>query len=101
MRTEVWSILRTVQQPSVLLYDIDGITYELIANAQPRSLNGINVLGDNNDSIYLAVQEIGASWAEIGFVASMAFLERFYTVFDTGDSLLGFTTVQLNSPMLL
>ena len=83
MRTEVWSILRTVQQPSFLLFDIDD---------WPRSLNGVNVSGGNNDSIYLAVQEIGVSWAEIGFVASMAFLERFYTVFDTGDSLLDFTT---------
>jgi hypothetical protein len=99
MRTEVWSILRTVQQPSVLLFDTDGITYELIANAQiwPRSLNGVNVLGGNNDSIYLAVQEIGVSWAEVGFVASMAFLERFYTVFDTGDSLLGFATAQFTN----
>jgi len=66
------------------------VTYTLTANAQlfPRSFNG----GTANN-IYLTVANLGTpSGQGLDFINGYAFLERFYSVFDTG---------KLDLPLLL
>ncbi|KIM53162.1 hypothetical protein SCLCIDRAFT_139545 [Scleroderma citrinum Foug A] len=68
-------------------------TYDLTPNAQiwPRSLN--SAIGGRSDSIYLIVSDIGTpSGSGMDFVNGYTFLERFYSVYDTTDSLVGFAT---------
>jgi hypothetical protein len=61
----------------------------LIQNAQiwPRALN--TAIGGDEDSIYLAVQDLGDNYPGVNFICGIAFLERFYSVFDTGNSRVG------------
>ena len=78
-----------------LFFDIGGRQYELNANAQiwPRAFN-IDVGGDNS-SIYLVVFDLGPEYSlELGFIAGMPFLERYYSVFDTDHSRVGFATTK-------
>ncbi|EGO00886.1 hypothetical protein SERLA73DRAFT_159520 [Serpula lacrymans var. lacrymans S7.3] len=78
---------------SPLNFKIGGTTYALSANAQiwPRSLN--TALGGDANSIYLVVSDIGTeSGSGLDFINGYTFLERFYSVFDTGNSQLGFAT---------
>ena len=80
---------------------VGGSSYELTANAQiwPRTLN--NVIGGKRDSIYLVVQDIGqASQSGMGFICGMTFLERFYTVYDTGNSRLGLAATQFTNAIV-
>jgi len=74
-----------------LNFIINGVTYELTPNAQiwPRSLNA--ALGGSSDNIYLIIADIG-TWTGAGldFVNGYTFLERFYTVYDTGGQRVGF-----------
>lgn len=85
-----------------LFFVVDGNTYELIANAQiwPRTLN--NVIGGKSDSIYLVVQDIErASQSGMGFICGMTFLERFYSVYDTGPyPRLGLATTQFTNAIV-
>lgn len=81
-----------------LFFVVGGSTYELTANAQiwPRTLN--NVVGGKSDSIFLVLQDIGqTSQPGIDFICGMTFLERFYTVYDTGNSRLGLATTQFTN----
>ena len=81
-----------------LFFVASGNTYELTANAQiwPRTLN--NVIGGKSDSIYLVVQDIGqTAQSGMDFICGMTFLERFYTVYDTGNSRLGLATTQFTN----
>ena len=76
-----------------LFFDIGGRQYELNANAQiwPRALN--DVVGGDKKSIYLVVYDLGSMLStELGFIAGMPFLERYYSVFDTDRSRVGFAT---------
>ncbi|KIK03670.1 hypothetical protein K443DRAFT_94720 [Laccaria amethystina LaAM-08-1] len=69
------------------------VTYELTANAQlwPRSLN--TYIGGTTSRIYLIVNDIGATSGQgLDFINGYAFLERFYSVFDTANSRVGFAT---------
>ncbi|PCH34149.1 aspartic peptidase A1 [Wolfiporia cocos MD-104 SS10] len=78
-----------------LYFNIGGVTYELTANAQiwPRSLN--SVIGGSSDYVYLVVGSTGeASGSGLDFIDGYAFLERFYSVFDTGNSRVGLATTQ-------
>ena len=79
-----------------LFFDIGGTTYEITKNAQiyTRSLN--EFIGGTSDGIYLLVQDIKLSRlpAGMGFVLGRPFLERFYTVLDSGNSSVGFATTQ-------
>ncbi|KAF8470920.1 family A1 protease [Russula ochroleuca] len=75
-----------------LFFGIGGRTYELNANAQiwPRTLG---VPGGEKDSIYLVVFDLGSIISlDLGFIAGQPFLERYYSVFDTGNSRVGFAT---------
>ncbi|KAG6817906.1 hypothetical protein H0H87_012374 [Tephrocybe sp. NHM501043] len=76
-----------------LFFTINGATFEFTANAQlwPRSLN--TAIGGSASSIYLIVADIGTSTGEgLDFINGYAFLERFYTVFDTANKRIGFAT---------
>ncbi|KAH0591101.1 hypothetical protein H2248_001205 [Termitomyces sp. 'cryptogamus'] len=76
-----------------LFFTINGATLEFTANAQlwPRSLN--TALGGSASSIYLIVADNGADTGSgLDFINGYAFLERFYTVFDTGNKRIGFAT---------
>lgn len=68
-------------------------TFEFTANAQlwPRSLNAD--LGGIASMIYLIVNDIGTPSGEgLDFVNGFTFLERFYTVLDTGNKRVGLAT---------
>ncbi|KAG6893746.1 hypothetical protein C0992_008773, partial [Termitomyces sp. T32_za158] len=74
-----------------LFFTINGATFEFTANAQlwPRSLN--TALGGSASSIYLIVADNGANTGSgLDFINGYAFLERFYTVFDTANNRIGF-----------
>jgi len=76
-----------------LYFNIGGTTFELTANAQiwPRALN--STLGGDADSIYLVVSNLGSpSGQGLDFINGFAFLQRFYSVFDTGDAQVGLAT---------
>ncbi|KAG6919008.1 hypothetical protein DXG01_009718 [Tephrocybe rancida] len=76
-----------------LFFTINGVAFELTANAQlwPRSLN--TAIGGSASSIYLVVSDIGTSSGQgLDFINGYAFLERFYTVFDTANKRVGFAT---------
>ncbi|KAJ7446655.1 aspartic peptidase A1 [Mycena galericulata] len=78
---------------SNLNFDIGGNTYTLTPNAQiwPRSLN--SAIGGSAGRIYLVVGDLGSSSGEgLDFVNGYVFLERFYSVFDTGNQQVGFAT---------
>lgn len=67
--------------------------FELTANAQlfPRSLN-IDI-GGTAGNLYLIVNDLGSNSGEgLDFINGYAFLERFYTVFDTTNKRVGFAT---------
>ncbi|KAH9913362.1 aspartic peptidase A1 [Fomitopsis serialis] len=76
-----------------LNFNIGGTTYGLTPNAQiwPRSLN--SAIGGSAGDIYLVVNDIGSVSGEgLDFINGYAFLERFYSVFDTTNSQVGFAT---------
>ena len=69
------------------------VEFELTANAQawPRSLNAD--IGGNANSVYLIVNDLGTNSGEgLDFINGFTFLERFYSVFDTANSRVGFAT---------
>lgn len=72
---------------------IPKVTYEFTANAQlwPRALN--TDIGGTAGNIYLIVGDLGTPSGEgFDFVNGFAFLERFYSVFDTANRRVGFAT---------
>ncbi|KAF8626737.1 hypothetical protein AX17_006502 [Amanita inopinata Kibby_2008] len=74
-----------------LFFGINGGSYELTANGQiwPRALN--SVIGGTSGAIYLIVADIGSfSGSGLDFINGFSFLERFYTVYDTANSRVGF-----------
>lgn len=82
-------------QLSSLFFTIGGVTYELTANGQiwPRSLN--TAIGGTTDGIYLIVADSGSSSGSgLDFTNGYCFLERFYSVYDTTNSRVGFATTE-------
>ncbi|KAG1845950.1 aspartic peptidase domain-containing protein [Suillus tomentosus] len=74
-----------------LNFHIGSETYALTPNAQiwPRSLN--SYVGGSSNAIYLMVTDIGTpSGAGVDVVNGYTFLERFYSVYDTANSRVGF-----------
>ncbi|KZT08195.1 acid protease [Laetiporus sulphureus 93-53] len=72
---------------------IGGTSFEFTANAQiwPRSLN--TYIGGDSDSIYLVINDMGDDAEEgLEFIDGMTFLERFYFVYNSGSSTVGFAT---------
>ncbi|THH16343.1 hypothetical protein EUX98_g9313 [Antrodiella citrinella] len=82
-----------------LFFHINGVTFELTANAQifPREFN--TLIDGTEDGIYGIVGDLGIPRAVVpvfnsAFVNGMAFLERFYSVFDTTNNQIGLATTQ-------
>ncbi|KIN93244.1 hypothetical protein M404DRAFT_1009105 [Pisolithus tinctorius Marx 270] len=76
-----------------LNFDINGVTYTLTPNGQiwPRTLN--TAIGGTAGNVYLVVNDIGTnSGSGLDFINGQTFLERFYSVFDTANSRVGFAT---------
>ncbi|KAI0257081.1 aspartic peptidase A1 [Lactifluus subvellereus] len=76
-----------------LFFTTGDRTFELTPNAQiwPRALNAF--IGGTTDSIYLVVNDIGTpTGAGLDFINGYTFLERFYSVFDTGKHRIGLAT---------
>ncbi|KAJ7865374.1 family A1 protease [Mycena olivaceomarginata] len=76
-----------------LNFIIGGVTYALTPNAQiwPRALN--TAIGGSASSIYLVVADWGSNSGEgLDFINGYAFLERFYSVFDTANKRVGLAT---------
>ncbi|KAG2076959.1 acid protease [Suillus decipiens] len=72
-------------------FHIGNETYSLTPNAQiwPRPLN--SNIGGGSNAIYLVVANLGTpSGSGMDFINGYTFLERFYTVFDTANSRVGF-----------
>jgi hypothetical protein len=81
-----------------LFFHIGGVTYELTANAQiwPRSLN--STLGGDDSNIFLVTADLGSlSGSGLDFIDGFAFLQRFYSVYDTSNSQVGFATTQFTN----
>jgi pepsin A len=82
-------------QLSSLYFIIGGVTYELTPNGQiwPRSLN--SAMGGTADGIYLVISSTGSSSGSgLDFTNGYCFLERFYSVYDTTNSRVGFATTE-------
>ncbi|KAJ6585319.1 acid protease [Mycena capillaripes] len=78
-----------------LLFHIGDETFELTANAQiwPRALN--STLGGDEDKIYLITADLGSnSGSGLDFIDGFGFLQRFYSVYDTTNSRVGFATTE-------
>ncbi|KAG1766187.1 acid protease [Suillus occidentalis] len=76
-----------------LYFKIGGVTYDFTPNAQiwPRGLNSI--LGGEPGKIYLIVSDLGSSFGTgLDFINGFGWLQRFYTVYDTGNRQLGVAT---------
>ncbi|KAJ3555656.1 hypothetical protein NM688_g2454 [Phlebia brevispora] len=76
-----------------LTFTIGGTDFDLTPNAQiwPRSLN--SAIGGESGIIYLVVINLGTpSGFDMDFINGQAFLERFYSVFDTANSQVGIAT---------
>ncbi|KAG6334306.1 hypothetical protein ID866_4785 [Astraeus odoratus] len=74
-------------------FNIGGVTYALTPNGQiwPRALN--TYIGGSSSYVYLVVGDIGwNSGSGLDFINGQTFLERFYSVFDTSNSRVGFAT---------
>lgn len=76
-----------------LNFNVGSTTYALTPNGQiwPRALN--TYIGGSTSYIYLVVNSIGTpSGQGLDFINGYTFLERFYSVFDTTNSRVGFAT---------
>ncbi|KAG2156946.1 aspartic proteinase [Suillus bovinus] len=74
-----------------LNFNVGNNTYALTPNGQiwPRALN--TYIGGSTDYIYLIVNDFGTPSGEgLDFINGYTFLERFYSVFDTTNSQVGF-----------
>ncbi|KAI0356745.1 family A1 protease [Trametes cingulata] len=74
-----------------VFFNIGDTAFEFTPNAQiwPRALN--SAIGGTDDAIYLVINDIGTNTGSgLDFIDGMTFLERFYYVFDIGNSRVGF-----------
>ncbi|KAJ7625723.1 acid protease [Roridomyces roridus] len=82
-------------------FRIGGETYSLIPDAQiwPRALN--SQIGGNSDSIYLVVSDLGTPSGEgLDFINGYTWLERFYSVYDTGNRRVGLATTPFTNTII-
>ncbi|KAL1747946.1 hypothetical protein HDZ31DRAFT_30826, partial [Schizophyllum fasciatum] len=71
------------------------ITYNLIPDAQlwPMALH--EAIGGLADGLYLIVANLGTSSGEgLEFINGYAFLERFYSFYDSANAQLGFVATE-------
>ncbi|KAI6115954.1 acid protease [Pisolithus sp. B1] len=75
----------------MLSFHVGTQTHDFIPNAQiwPRSLN--TAIGGSSSYIYLVVADIGTpSGSGMDFTNGYAFLERYYSIYDTANARVGF-----------
>ncbi|KAF8871378.1 acid protease [Gymnopilus junonius] len=85
-----------------LFFNAGGTSFELTPNAQiwPRSLN--TLIGGTSDFVYLMIADIGSvSGSGLDFINGYAFLERFYSVYDSTNKRVGlastnYTNLEVN-----
>ncbi|KAL1661371.1 aspartic peptidase domain-containing protein, partial [Schizophyllum commune] len=73
-----------------LFFKIGDTTFEFTPNAQiwPRKLNSL--LGGDDSKIYLVTSDMGSESGQgLDFIDGFAFLQRFYSVYDTTNSRVG------------
>ncbi|KAH9936082.1 acid protease [Fomitopsis serialis] len=78
-----------------LYFKIGSTTFEFTANAQiwPRSLN--STLGGEAGKIYLITSDLGSNSGQgLDFINGFAWLQRYYSVFDTTNKQVGLATTQ-------
>jgi len=76
---------------SIFVY-VKGVPFELTPNAQiwPRNLNTLIGGTTGQDDIYLMVSDVGTNFGSgLDFILGQAFLERFYSVYDTANHRVG------------
>ena len=81
-----------------LFFTVDGTTYELNANAQiiPRKFN--TLIGGDSDHFYLVVFDLGPKISKkLSFIAGMAFLQRYYSVYDNDCRRVGFARTRFTN----
>ncbi|KAG0705810.1 acid protease [Suillus ampliporus] len=80
-------------QLSSLYFTTGGVSYELTPNGQiwPRSLN--SAIGGTTGDIYLVVGDLGSNTG-FDFVNGYCFLQRYYSVYDTTNSRVGFAETE-------
>ncbi|PPQ94827.1 hypothetical protein CVT25_007464 [Psilocybe cyanescens] len=81
-----------------MIFHIGGTDFRLIPDAQiwPRALNAD--IGGTADAIYMIVGDLGAfSGSGLDFINGFAFLERFYSVFDSGNKRVGIATTAVTT----
>ncbi|KAJ6507706.1 acid protease [Mycena vitilis] len=81
-----------------LFFKIGDQTLELTADAQiwPRALN--STLGGEDGKIYLITADLGNnSGSGLDFIDGFGFLQRFYSVYDTTNSQVGFATTEFTT----
>jgi hypothetical protein len=81
-----------------LNFIVSGRTYSLCPNAQiwPRALNAL--IGGTSDGIYLIVADTGTpSGQGMDFINGFAFLQRYYSVYDTGKRRVGFASTKFTT----
>ncbi|KDQ62989.1 hypothetical protein JAAARDRAFT_168376 [Jaapia argillacea MUCL 33604] len=79
---------------------VGGVSYELTPNAQiwPRSLN--SQIGGTASGIYLIVSDLGSNSGQgLDFINGQTFLERFYSVYDSGNGSVGLATTPFTHAM--
>ncbi|KAG2074023.1 acid protease, partial [Suillus decipiens] len=77
-----------------LKFYIGNVFFSLIPNAQiwPRSLNN-RLPGGEDDAIYLIIKSLGTTTGSgLDFITGLTFMQRFYTVLDSGNRKVGFAT---------
>ncbi|KAH9841357.1 acid protease [Rhodofomes roseus] len=78
-----------------LYFTIGSTTFEFTPNAQiwPRSLN--STLGGESGKIYLVTSDLGSNSGQgLDFINGFAWLQRFYSVFDTTNKQVGIANTQ-------
>ncbi|GJJ13159.1 hypothetical protein Clacol_007410 [Clathrus columnatus] len=81
----------SVENLQSLFFTIGGREFEFTPNAQiwPQSMNSL--MGGSTNATYLVVNNIGTpTGSGVDFVDGFVFLQRFYTVFDSDNSQIGF-----------
>jgi len=84
-----------------LNFVIGGTTFALTPDAQlwPVGLNGD--IGGESGVLYLVVNDLGSPSGEgLDFINGQTFLERFYSVFDTGNNRVGLATTSFTTEVI-
>jgi len=86
----------SIKKMKSLFFIIGGVSFELTPNAQlwPRALNA--ALGGDSDAYYSIITAVTDYQHDLGltFINGYTFLERFYSVYDSTESRVGFANTK-------